>query len=164
MKITIQPPFGKGNLPEPGQYKARIVKTEDKIAKSGKDMVVLHLEVSPETSLTQHYLVTVLDDNGEPNKSTMANYSDILRAVGAKIEVGQEVNVSSKTFLGREAVVTLGYDDDDTEKKFFKVIVWHDAASIPAPKPAALVPKAIAPSVLPHDVGGNDIDGDDIPF
>ena len=79
----------------PGYYPAKIVAAEEKYSKSGKPMLQLKLEVDTGGARTVDVNEYLLLDSTAPWK-----VEQYLAAIGYQFSAGQDVNISTNTFLG----------------------------------------------------------------
>ena len=59
--------YGKPRIITPGNYRVRIEKAEEQVAKTGKDMIKMTLKVSGQKNLVYHYFVFLPEDPEKTN-------------------------------------------------------------------------------------------------
>lgn len=142
--------------PPEGNFRARCIKvstTNDEgmqlQSKNGDAQIRLTLELNTAYEISALLTLPGLDGNGEPvNKSGVALLrilGQVLKAFGNSVEVNEQCEIGSKSFLGKECDVTVA-EREYNGKTYLNVTRW-------APKGS-----------MELETKGGSADGDNIPF
>jgi hypothetical protein len=127
-----------------GEYDIEIIKAEEKISKSGKNMIVLTLKIRhPEYS--NEFFEHIVD-----GEYVQQRIHDILTACGTTPQRGQAI--TAQTFLGRTAKVAIKHEDYNGTPQI-KVKFWKRKSVTAVPQSENLI-----------DVPADDKTLDQIPF
>jgi hypothetical protein len=127
-----------------GEYDIEIIKAEEKISKSGKDMIVLTLKIRhPEYS--NEFFEHIVD-----GEYVQQRIHDILTACGTAPQRGQAI--TGQTFLGKTAKVAIKHEDYNGTPQI-KVKFWKRKSANAVPQSENLI-----------DVPADDKTLDQIPF
>ena len=133
-----------------GDYNVQIIKGEEKIAKSGKNMIVLTAQIIHPEYKNQLFEYIV------DNEYAQQRIFDILTSCGVTPTRGMAV--TPQTFVNRTGKVRIKHEEYNGDKQL-RIAFWKKSdAPAPAPAPQrGVVDSAFGP-------GPRDIDPDAIPF
>ena len=127
-----------------GKYNVKIIKGEEKISKSGKNMIVLTVQIVHPEYKNQMFEYIV------DNEHAQQRIFDILTSCGVTPTRGMSIN--AQTFVNRTGRVKVKHEEYNGEKQL-RISFWEKTEATPAPA------RGIDPSFAP---GGHNTDG--IPF
>lgn len=134
-------------IPPEGDYTVVVLKGEEKISKSGKDMIQLTLKIQHPEYRNELFDYIV---DGEYAQQRIFN---IANSCGIALQKGMPVN--AQTFVNRRANVRIKHEDYNGEKQI-KVKSWLRPTVTSAPAPSTVVDPAFGPPVR--------VNPDEIPF
>lgn len=135
-------------IPE-GQYRVRVKEVDKAISKSGKDMLVLQLEVSGSTQILYHYIV-FMEDRPEITNRMLTQFYDSFKNI-------QPGDLNINNWIGKVGAAQVKHEtyDGRTRAKIHYFISADKAEGLPAwVEPASRSSSGSAVAQMPADADG----------